>query len=154
MKGEDKDPIIDLIHAFQRTFVISRQSGAPAEGMIPFNPLNFHLISLLHAQGELRPTAITQALDIPKTTLSTALSSLIRRGLLIKTPDPSDGRASLIRLSEAGQQVAVAIQRQEQKISALILQTAEPHEREDLLLACQQLSRVIGKLAAQSKSSQ
>lgn len=63
-------------------------------------------LRLLLAWGALRPTALAEALNTGASNVSKILRRLEVDGLVERTTDPSDRRASLVALTEAGRAAA------------------------------------------------
>ncbi len=64
--------------------------------------------SFLSIVGTLQPvtrTALAQATGLRRTTLRDAVRPLIDRGHVLESPHPEDGRATLLALTPAGQEV-------------------------------------------------
>jgi DNA-binding MarR family transcriptional regulator len=62
----------------------------------------FPLLKLLSHQGPMRVSAIAQVLGLDASTVSRHAKQLEDRGLLERTEDPDDGRASRVAVSEQG----------------------------------------------------
>ncbi|WP_368497805.1 MarR family winged helix-turn-helix transcriptional regulator [Herbiconiux sp. A18JL235] len=60
----------------------------------------------LLAWGPMRPTALAEVLDTGASHISKIVRRLEGDGLVERTTDPSDGRATLIRLTDAGEEAA------------------------------------------------
>jgi DNA-binding MarR family transcriptional regulator len=62
---------------------------------------------LLHPlmRGPLRPGALAEASFADPSTISRQVAELVRRGLVRREADPSDGRASLLAITDAGREV-------------------------------------------------
>ncbi|HST67441.1 MAG TPA: MarR family transcriptional regulator [Mycobacteriales bacterium] len=56
-------------------------------------------------RGPLRPGALAEASFADPSTISRQVAELVRRGLVRREPDPSDGRASLLAITDAGRDV-------------------------------------------------
>ncbi|NRA30057.1 MAG: MarR family transcriptional regulator [Parvularculaceae bacterium] len=121
IEPEDKERLAAAVGMLVRTFLVAGRAGAPAEGKLPFNPLNFHLLEELLAHGATRPSDLAQLLGVPRSTISSALSALERRGLVEKARDTNDGRAKLIALTAEGFDVAEAIKRQNRLNAGVLL---------------------------------
>lgn len=63
----------------------------------------------LLAWGPMRPTALSQVLGTGASHVSKIVRRLEADGLVQRTTDPSDGRATLIRLTEAGETAAQGV---------------------------------------------
>jgi DNA-binding MarR family transcriptional regulator len=56
-------------------------------------------------RGPLRPGALAEASFADPSTISRQVAELVKRGLVQREPDPSDGRASLLAITDAGREV-------------------------------------------------
>jgi DNA-binding MarR family transcriptional regulator len=63
---------------------------------------DWRVLAALAAQGEVRTADVKERTTLEKMQVSRALSRLEANGLLARTPDPEDGRASRVRLLPAG----------------------------------------------------
>ena len=69
---------------------------------------NFSTLSVLHTldrNGPLRLTELLPTEQLKQPALTSLVAKLEQDGLLERRPDPSDGRASLISLTSAGQEI-------------------------------------------------
>lgn len=57
----------------------------------------------------LRPSELAERLDITKQSVNDLLRDLEQRGYLVRDADPRDGRARVIRLTERGRALEVAV---------------------------------------------
>jgi len=64
-------------------------------------PASYLMLAYLAEHGELRASALADALVIDKGAVSRQLGHLVELGLVDRTPDPADGRASLLAASDA-----------------------------------------------------
>nr|WP_323446921.1 MarR family transcriptional regulator [Streptomyces sp. YSPA8] len=62
----------------------------------------YGLLVRLEETGSLRATDLAGYFGVGKATMSRQLRALETLGLVVREPDPADGRASLIRLTEEG----------------------------------------------------
>lgn len=60
------------------------------------------MLGYVREHGPLRPMAMCASFDLDKGSISRQVQHLLDLGLLDRTPDPDDGRATLIRLSDEG----------------------------------------------------
>ena len=70
--------------------------------------LNFSALSVLHTldrNGPLRLTALLPTEQLKQPALTSLVARLEDDGLLERRPDPTDGRASLLSLTPAGQEI-------------------------------------------------
>jgi DNA-binding MarR family transcriptional regulator len=63
------------------------------------------LLLFLLLPGPLRPGALAEASFADPSTISRQVAELVRRGFVRREPDPSDGRASLLAITDAGREV-------------------------------------------------
>jgi DNA-binding MarR family transcriptional regulator len=69
---------------------------------------NFSTLSVLHTLDRTGPMRLTELLpteQLKQPALTSLVAKLEQDGLLQRRPDPSDGRASLISLTSAGQEI-------------------------------------------------
>lgn len=56
----------------------------------------------LKEHGDLRPGCIAESLGVGPSVISRQLTALVEEGVIVRRPDPDDGRAELIRLTASG----------------------------------------------------
>lgn len=117
------------VGVLMKAFLVSERQGAPAEGKLPFNPLYFNLLKLLHVSGHAMPSEIAEKLIVPRTTVSTAIKALQKRQLLDTTPSESDGRSIDVFLTEAGTEAVEAILRQDLRNATAMLSCLDDNDR-------------------------
>ena len=91
-----EDAVMSLMMTLGRR-MRHKQSG----DMVDFSA--FPILKVLSHQGPMRLSALAQALDLDASTVSRHARQLEDRGLLERTGDPDDGRASRVAVSEQGQ---------------------------------------------------
>lgn len=74
----------------------------------PLTPDEFGVYSLLGYLGPIAPAKLAEALGMQRSTLSNYLARMEERKDLARTADPTDGRGSLVRLSDAGRARSLA----------------------------------------------
>jgi MarR family 2-MHQ and catechol resistance regulon transcriptional repressor len=67
---------------------------------------DFAVLSALRARGPLRPDSIGKKVQLTSGSVTAALDRLEREGLTQRRADPSDGRASLVYLTDLGAELA------------------------------------------------
>ncbi|MFF2026092.1 MarR family winged helix-turn-helix transcriptional regulator [Streptomyces sp. NPDC058171] len=78
-------------------------SGEIARSVHPeLEPGAYGLLVMLDENEVLRATDLAGYVGVGKATMSRQLKALESLGLVVREPDPADGRASLIRLTDAG----------------------------------------------------
>lgn len=89
------DSVLDAMMTVGRTM---RQRVAGDE----LEPGIFWLLKSIAAQGPLRVTELASCTNLDTSTVSRHVAQLDRAGLVERTPDPADGRAHRLQLTEAG----------------------------------------------------
>ncbi|MEV6399874.1 MarR family transcriptional regulator [Streptomyces sp. NPDC051907] len=78
-------------------------SGEMAREVHPeLEPAAYGLLVRLEEAGQQRATALAGYFGVGKATMSRQLRALDELGLIAREPDPADGRASLVRLTDEG----------------------------------------------------
>ncbi len=139
--GAQSAALASAISGIIAALLVAGRSGAPAEGRIPFNPLYFHLLRRIDADGRVRPSVLADDLGVSRTTVSTALKALQGRGLLTTAPDPTDGRAHVAMLTDEGREVLQAIQRQDLRNAEAMLASLDEDERSAFVAAATKVAR-------------
>lgn len=154
MSSNETGALVDHMSAIIRALLVAGRAGAPAEGQLPFNPLYFQILRTTAAAGALRPSALADLLSVPRSTISTALTALQRRGLLSTEPDPSDGRALIVRLSKEGTEVVEAILRQDRRNATLMLEGLAANERAEFVRLTGKVAQALSSGAVQQVTPQ
>lgn len=97
-------------------------------------------LSLIALRGPLRLRELAEASGLDNSTVSRQVCNLEQRGWLQRTPDPHDGRAQLIDLSDAGREVLADSRRQRRELLLTLLGTWSEQDIADL-------ERLMGRLA-------
>lgn len=95
---------IDALHLLVRaTHALQREmEGELASFLIPY-PISAPRLRVMEAvaeTGSIRMKELAERLNIKARTVTDFVDALERDGLLLRAPDPTDGRATLIRLTE------------------------------------------------------
>lgn len=145
MKKNLTDDLADHISLIIKALLIAGRKGAPAEGRLPFNPLYFHLLRQLSQRGRARPSDLAADLSVARTTISTAIKALQKRELVTTKPDASDGRAISVLLTDQGDEVVKAIQRQDQRNASATLAAIDPDQRAGLVAMLGQIATTLNQ---------
>jgi len=80
---------------------VKRLIGERAAAVHPeLQPSGYLMLSWLVDEGPARPSAIVDSFNIDKGAISRQLQHLVDLGLVDRTPDPVDGRATLVAASD------------------------------------------------------
>jgi DNA-binding MarR family transcriptional regulator len=92
----------------------------------------FPILKLLTHQGPMRLSALASVLGLDASTVSRHARHLEDRGLLERTGDPDDGRASRIAVSDRGSECLAAVFEARRKVLAQALDDWTDEERDTL----------------------
>ena len=102
---------------------------------LPGEELEFSLIALMKAlahRGALRLTDLAGVLDLDASTVSRHVRTLEERGLVTRTTDPDDGRATRLALTDEGRERLEAGASRRRALIAELLEDWSPDDRETL----------------------
>jgi len=100
------------------------------------------LLVHLVKDGPRRPGALAEAVHSDPSTVSRQLAQLVKAGLVVRTPDPGDGRATLIAATDEGRRVFEENRRIRNESLAALLADWPEAERADL-------TRLLGRFVTQ-----
>ena len=89
-------------------------------------PASVRVLTILDAVGPLGITDLARADGCSQPTMSAQIAQLAESGLVTKEPNPTDARASLVALSDAGRADLADVR---DRISRLIAERLESHHR-------------------------
>jgi DNA-binding MarR family transcriptional regulator len=64
------------------------------------NPTSYALLSTLHEHGARRAADLAELFALDKGSVSRVVHQLLELGLIVRTPDPADGRASILSVTD------------------------------------------------------
>lgn len=111
---EATQQVVDsVLHAMLSMGRLIRQRGTGDD----LEPATFWLLKNL-VDGSLRVTALATCTHLDTSTVSRHVSQMERAGLIERTPDPDDGRAQRVALSEEGRhQLQAAMDRRRERLA-------------------------------------
>jgi len=111
------------------------------EALEPWNiaPSQWRALATLYRHGELRLSALAEHLRIAPRSATEVVDDLEARELVTRRPDPTDRRAVLVALTEAGTAMADAVDKARQAEGERVFAALSPADRADL-------GRVLRKL--------
>jgi len=121
-----------LAEAFWR--VARRLRRLSVETLEPWDitPGQSRAIRTLTHHGEMRLSALSDHLHIAARSTTEVVDGLEERGLVVRHPDPSDRRATLVSLTEAGARIGDALKQARNAESETYFAALSPAERSDL----------------------
>lgn len=102
------------------------------------------ILEQMKDDGTTRMTELAQAVGVTSTTVTRQIRDLEKCGLVLRTPDSQDGRASVVNLSERGRQVADLVGRARFEILQGALENWSEEDLECLLA-------LLGRLRADAQ---
>ncbi|WP_318242108.1 MarR family winged helix-turn-helix transcriptional regulator [Arthrobacter gallicola] len=105
---------------------------AAREGVV-LDPAALTLLSILNNAGAQRPSALSERMVTGASNISKITARLEAAGLVRRTPDPLDSRASLIALTEAGERAGKALRRSGNSLVDQLLEGWDARDRSDLV---------------------
>jgi DNA-binding MarR family transcriptional regulator len=102
------------------------------------------ILSALHQRGPMRSTALADAADTEAPLVSRELRALAARGFVTNEPDPTDGRARIIALTDDGRAAYEQFRKATDKIAA---DAFKGWDSEDLEVLAGLLKRVVEDFA-------
>ena len=100
-------------------------------------------LAVLDLHGTLTPSELAAREQIGRPTATRLIARLEERCLVSRTRDPSDGRVSMIALTDEGRTLVREQRKRKTAFLARRLEALEPHERELLERASRLLERIV-----------
>jgi len=101
-------PTDQIAFALARIGVFLKSLAWEQAEPIGVNPTQAQILARLASRGPSRVSVLAADLGVTQPTLSDAVAALLRKGHLEREPDPVDGRAVRLHLTELGRRVAEA----------------------------------------------
>ncbi|MCQ9162601.1 MULTISPECIES: MarR family winged helix-turn-helix transcriptional regulator [unclassified Arthrobacter] len=95
-----------------RKSIISRAAAIHPE----LQPMGFKVLTILSQSGPIQQIALAHKVDADKAAMSRSIKQLEELGLVARTPDPSDGRAHLVAMTDQAHTRFDATQAQARKV--------------------------------------
>lgn len=138
MSMNTNDPLaIDIIHVLIRTtHTIQRDFKTQISSVdLPFKVSGprLRMLSTVSEAGKIRMNELAAKLDIQARTVTDFVDALEKDGLLIRIPDPTDRRATLIQLTELAQSYLCKALEQQAVIAEQLIQNLTAEQRKELL---------------------
>jgi DNA-binding MarR family transcriptional regulator len=106
-------------------------------------PLALSVIARLYRHRALTPRALADAEHVSPQTLTRVLAALEERGLISRSGDPSDGRQSLLELTDAGlRTLREDASRRDEWLAGAMTSSLTPAEQQIVRIAAELLDRL------------
>lgn len=134
---------VDQVRAFNRFY--TRQIGVLQEGYLnsPYSLTQVRILYELAHGGGLTAAELGRDLALDAGNLSRILAGLARAGLVAKQPSPTDGRQSLLSLTEHGRQVFATLQDRTNDGIALMLARMSPARQDQVVTAMRTIESLL-----------
>src|SRR5262249_50692880 len=111
------------------------------ERVVELTPTQGAALGTLDRYGPLTPSELAARERMKRPTATRMIAKLESRGLITRTPDPSDGRSSVLSISRTGRALIEQARRENTAFLARRIQELDPEERAVLERAAQLLER-------------
>lgn len=108
-------------------------TAVAARGGVVLDPAALTLLSILNNSGPRRPSELSARMVTGASNISKITARLEQAGLVVRMPDPADSRASLIGLTESGQEAGQALRRSGDALVDDLLEEWSAKDRSDLV---------------------
>lgn len=107
MTPEELDPLADEIGNYLvRLSRVRDRTIAHAKASVGIDPAAYACLFRLLSDGSMRSGALAEVMYTDPSTVSRQVAQLVGRGLVERQPDPTDGRASVLAVTDAGRAAA------------------------------------------------
>ena len=126
---DDNELAVEVREAVSRLARRLRQERPPHE----LGLTSLSVLSRLYRLGPAGPSALAAAENVQPQSMTRALATLVERGLVAREPHPTDGRQTVISITEAGRAVLDEDRsRRDAWLAEMIAERLTPVEREFL----------------------
>ncbi|MEV0336720.1 MarR family transcriptional regulator [Nocardia sp. NPDC050717] len=126
----EHEPAIDAI-AIQlvRLHRLRDRALAQIKDHSGIDPAGFVVLFRLVCDGPMRSGALAEAVHSDASTVSRQVAQLVERGLVRRTADPDDGRATVLEATEAGRETADRIRARRRESIAVVTEDWSSEDR-------------------------
>ncbi len=132
--------LIATSHRIQRVFNarLGRQKGT-----VKLSGPRLRLLLAVEEVGRLRMGDVAEDLGITARTVTTLVDALEREGLLVRLPDPTDRRATLLELTEQARTQFEQVRRLQMELGEELVAPLDPRQRRLLLDLLSRLNQEV-----------
>jgi DNA-binding MarR family transcriptional regulator len=132
--------LMESVQALVRRFALSERSDVACCGVTVSQAAT---LEVLRASHPMRQSELGRKLGIAPSTLTRNLTRLVGAGLVERLADPDDARASLVRLSPAGERAVEELRRQERAFAQDVFDRLPAERREAIVGGLQDLLAAV-----------
>ncbi|GAA4617729.1 MarR family transcriptional regulator [Saccharopolyspora hordei] len=100
----------------------------------------------LNREGPTRLTALAASENVSQPSMSQLVHRLQRQGLVTRTDDPDDGRATLIAITDHGRELITVLRREQRQRLEKLMASLPANDAATLQLAMQVATPIVRKL--------
>ena len=120
---------------------LNRRLRVDSAAVLP--PLQSSVLVTLETHEPLRLSELARREAVTPPTMSRVLAALDEAGLLVRTPDPQDGRSSLVSITDEGSELLTAVRARKDAFLARRLRRLSAEERATLRRASDILEKLL-----------
>ena len=144
IRDEDLDQVIGAVVRATRAFVgIALRALDSSEA--PVTLPQYRTLATLDVDGRQNVRRLAARLGVERSTATRMCDRLVTTGLIERSTDPSDRRAVVISLSDAGREVVATVTRARREIVANLLRSLPPERRGHLVDVLEEFADVAEK---------
>ena len=136
-----------LRHTIARTARRLRQEALAGEGGGAIGPTLTAALATIEGHGPITPSELAERERVRRPTATRIVARLAEEGLVERTPDPDDGRSSLVSISSEGRSLLRRLRRRKNEYLARRLRRLGPEE----LAALERAAGVLAELLDEGK---
>lgn len=129
--------------AIVRTARRLRQDASAAEGRGVLSPTLTAALGTIDLHGPLTPSELADRERVRRPTATRTVSSLVDLDLVTRTPDPSDGRGSLVASTSEGRALLTRLRKRKNAYLAKRMRDLDPADVATLERAAEILERML-----------
>jgi DNA-binding MarR family transcriptional regulator len=131
------------IRSLLRAFTVDESRYPPAEGKIRYNGPEFQTLHFVGHHPNCSSAALAAFLGVSPTTAQSVIERLIKRGLILRQRSDEDKRAVALTLTQEGEAMRAAINRQDRHNCETMLAALPEAERSAFVMQMAQIARAI-----------
>jgi DNA-binding MarR family transcriptional regulator len=109
---------------------------------------SYSILAMLNDGGPQRATAVAEVFGMDKGAVSRHIQHLVELGLADRAPDPDDGRAQIVRVTEKGAERMAAVARSRRRLLSDRLAGWSEDDLESFVSALGRYNETLGRPAA------
>lgn len=140
-------PNLDIEHEifmlFRRTFAIHIQTSS---GDYVLDRSTYGILLLLDDEGPMRLGHIAAAYRLDPSTITRQVQAAVSQGLVVKQTDPTDRRAAILSVTEAGRNTLEAVRAQRSRLIGRSMADWTDKQRTEFLRSLHRVNTALARL--------